>query len=59
MPRFLISDELDLNSSDSNLFFNPLGKKREVSNSLEKLMKEEKQRDATSEFDKEKQKLLS
>lgn len=41
MPRFLISDEFDLNTSTSNLFFDPLGKKREASNSLEKLAKED------------------
>jgi len=59
MPRFLISDELDLNSSTSNLFFDPLGKKREVSNSLEKLIKEDKQRDVINEQDKDKHRMLS
>lgn len=59
MPRFLISDELDLNSHTSNLFFDPLGKKREVSNSLEKLIKEDKLRDNTNDADKDKNRILS
>lgn len=42
MPLFLISDEFDLNNSNShNLFFDPM-KKREASNSLEKPNKDDK-----------------
>jgi len=58
MPRFLLSDEMDLFSSSNNLFFDPISKKREVSNSLEKIANDKFNKDSNSENEKEK-KILS